>query len=85
MTAKQIRIAASIESAMQPLIRADKDNVAILVGMSEHMTDFKHILDTAQPGVVDELCQRYPGFYRYAKVLENIAGAIQSGAIKGPR
>jgi hypothetical protein len=85
MTAKQIRIAASIESAMQPLIRADKDNVAILVGMSEHMTDFKHILDTAQPGVVDELCQRYPGFYRYAKVLENIAGAIQSGAIKVPR
>ncbi len=34
---------------------------------------------------MDELCQRYPGFYRYAKVLENIAGAIQSGAIKVPR
>lgn len=85
MTAKHIRIAASIDSAMQPLICAGKDDVAILAGMGEHMTDFKHILDTAQPGVMDELCQRYPGFYRYAKVLENIAGAIQSGAIKVPR
>ena len=85
MTAKQIRIAASIDSAMQPLIRAGKDDVAILVGMGEHMADFKHILDTGQPGVMDELCQRYPGFYRYAKLLENIASAIQSGAIKVPR
>lgn len=34
MTAKQARIAASIDSAMQPLIRANKDDVAILAGMS---------------------------------------------------
>lgn len=85
MTAKQIRIAASIESAMQPLLRAGKDDIAILAAMGDHMTDFKHLIDTAKPGVMDELCHRYPGFYRYAKVLENIAGAIQSGAIKVPR
>ena len=85
MTAKQVRIAARIDSAMQPLLRAGKDDIAILSGMSEHMTDFKHLIDTAHPGVMDELCQRYSGFYRYAKVLENIAGAIQSGAIKVPR
>ena len=74
MTAKQVRTAARIDSAMQPLLRAGKDDVAILTGMSNHMT-----------GVMDELCQRYPGFHRYSKVLENIAGAIQSGAIKVPR
>lgn len=49
------------------------------------MTDFKDLIDTAKPGVMDELCRRYPGFYRYAKLLESIAGAIQSGAIKVPR
>ena len=85
MTAKQVRTAARIDSAMQPLLRAGKDDVAILTGMSNHMTDFKDLIDTAKPGVMDELCQRYPGFHRYAKVLENIAGAIQSGAIKVPR
>ena len=40
MTAKQIRIAASIDSAMQPLISAGKDDVVILAGMGEHMADF---------------------------------------------
>jgi len=34
---------------------------------------------------MDELCSRHSGFYRYAKVLETIAGAIQSGTIKVPR
>lgn len=53
--------------------------------MSDHMTDFKHLIDTAKPGIMDELCRRHPGFYRYTKVLENVAGAIQSGAITVPR
>lgn len=85
MTAKQVRIAARIDGAMRPFLRDGKDDVAILTGMFDHMTDFKDLIDTAKPGVMDELCQRYPGFYRYAKVLENIAGAIQSGTIKVPR
>lgn len=85
MTGKQARIAVSIDAAMQPLLRDDADDTAILVGMSDHMADFKTLIDTAKPGVMDELCQRYPGFYRYAKVLERIAGAIQSGVITVPR
>ena len=85
MAGKQARIAARIDAAMQPLLRDGKDDIAILTGMSDHMTDFKHLIDTAKPGVMDELCQRYPGFYRFAKVLEGIAGAIESGAIKVPR
>jgi hypothetical protein len=85
MTGKQIRTAARIDSAMQPLLRAGKDDIAIFTDMSDHMTDFKHLIDTAKPGVMDQLCQRYPGFYRYAKVLKTIAGAIKSGAINMPR
>ena len=85
MTDKQIQIAARIDSAMQPLLRASKDDIAIFMSMSDHMTDFKDLIDTAKPGVMDELCQRYPGFYRYAKVLENIAGALQADTIKVPR
>jgi len=77
LTGKQNRTAACIDSAMQPLLRAGKDDIAILTDMSDHMTDFKHLIDTTKPGVMDQLCQRYPGFYRYAKMLENIAGAIK--------
>lgn len=69
---------------MQPLLRDDADDIAILTGMSDQMADFKTLINTAKPSVMDELCQRYPGFYRYAKVLERIAGAIQSSAITVP-
>ncbi len=85
MTSKQIRIAARIDDAMQSFLRDGKDDIAILTGMSDYMTDFKNLIDTAKLGVMDELCRRYLGFYRYAKVLENVAGAIQSGAIEVPR
>ena len=85
MTGKQARIAARIDIAMQPLLHSGADDVAILAGMSDHMADFKHLIDTAKPGIMDELCRRYSGFHRYVKVLETIAGAIQSGAIQVPR
>jgi hypothetical protein len=62
MTGKQARTAARIDAAMQPLLRDNADDVAIFTGMSDYMTDFKALIDTAKSGVMDELCQRYPGF-----------------------
>ncbi len=85
MTGKQARIAVRIDAAMQSLLHDDADDIATRTGMSDHMADFKSLIDTAKPGVMDELCQRYPGFYRYAKVLERITGAVQSGVITVPR
>ena len=32
----------------------------------------------------DLLCQRYEGFYTFAKMLENLAGAIRDGVITVP-
>ena len=57
----------------------------IAADIADHMHGFKHLLDTAQPGTMDELCRRHPGFHRYAKTLEGIARAIGSGAITVPR
>lgn len=85
MTGKQARIAVRINAAIQPFLHDAADDIAILTGMSDHMADFKALIETAKPGVMDELCARYPGFYRYAETLERIAGAIQSGAITVPR
>jgi hypothetical protein len=59
MIAKQDRIAARIHGAMQPFLRGDKDEVAILTGMSDYMADFKTLIDTAKPGVMDELWRRH--------------------------
>src|SRR5208283_4627164 len=84
LTADQRWIAAKIDTRMQKLIRAGKDNTAIMVAMADHMPKFKQLLDTTQPADMSELTRKFPGFYRYAKILEALAVGIQSGAIPVP-
>lgn len=85
MTSKQLRIASKIDAAMQALARTGKDDMAVFAEMAEHMADFKWLMDTAKPGVMDELCRRFTGFFQYAKILETVAAGIQSGAIAVPK
>jgi hypothetical protein len=47
--------------------------------MYKYMDDFKRILDTAAPGDLDMLCEQYPHFYRFAKVIKQFAAAIAAG------
>ena len=84
LTADQRWIAAKIDTRMQKLIRAGKDNMAIMAAMADHMPAFHQLLSSAQPGDIDQLTRKFPGFYRYAKILESLASGIQSGAIPVP-
>src|SRR5271166_6560332 len=84
LTADQRWIAAKIDTRMQKLIRGGKDHMAIMVAMADHMPAFHQLLSTAQPGDIDQLTRKFPGFYRYAKILESLAAGIQSGAIPVP-
>ncbi len=36
------------------------------------------------PSEIDDLARKFPGFHRYAKILEALADGIQSGAIPVP-
>jgi len=85
MTGKQLRVASRIDAAMQALVQSGKNDMSIFADMAEHMADFKGLMDTARPGVMDELCRRYAGFYQYAKILETVAAGIQSGTIAVPK
>jgi hypothetical protein len=83
-TAEQIRIAATIDAKAQRLLGKSCDDATILGEMVDYMPQFKQLIDSVGPNhhVLDELCQRFPSFNRYGKILENIASAIQSGAFK---
>jgi streptomycin 6-kinase len=86
LTAEQLRIASQIDARMQKLVRAGKDDVTtILAEMADHMPQFKRLMDTAQPGDMDELARKFTGFFHYATILKAIAAAIHSGAITLPR
>jgi phosphoglycolate phosphatase-like HAD superfamily hydrolase len=84
LTAEQRWIAAKIDTRMQKLIRTGKDNMAIMAAMADHMPAFHQLLNTTQPDDFDQLTRKFPGFYRYAKILESLATGIQSGAIPVP-
>jgi hypothetical protein len=84
LTNKQIRVASKIDARMRVLTRASEDNMAIMAAMADHMPAFHQLLNTAQPSDIDQLTHEFPGFYRYAKILESLATGIQSGAIPVP-
>ncbi|HNG94933.1 MAG TPA: hypothetical protein PLB32_19170 [Acidobacteriota bacterium] len=79
---EQLQIAAQIDARIRELERAGANPVTIFVEMNPFMPGFKQLLDTAGQKGMDELCARYDGFYRYAKILETIASGIRSGEIK---
>jgi hypothetical protein len=84
LSAEQRWIATKIDTRMQKLIRAGKDDMAIVAAMADHMPAFHQLLNAAQPGDIDRLTRKFPGFYRYAKILESLAAGIRSGAIPVP-
>jgi len=78
-TNEQLAIAASIDKAVSAFPDTAGGMEHLLVRMYKYMPDFKRILDTAAPGDMDMLCEQYPHFYRFAKLMEQLAEGIAAG------
>lgn len=52
--------------------------------MMKYMQKFKQLMDTCSTAEMDYLTAKYKGFYDFARLLENFAGAIRNGEIKVP-
>jgi len=85
LTAEQLQIASMIDAKMQKLVCDGNDGLTILGEMFDYMPGFKRLMDTSEPGTMDELSRRFTGFFHHAKILEMVAAGIQSGAIKVPK
>lgn len=85
-TAEQLHKASLIDANMRELTRAgERDEMALFAGMADFLPDFKCLMDTATPGMLDELGRRFDGFYVFSKILETIAADIKSGRLKVPK
>lgn len=82
LNAEHLRIAALIDARVRQLELAGCDDLSILAEMSSLMPDFKFLLDSAGQHGMNELCARFGAFFHFAKILETLAAAIQSGEIK---
>ncbi len=54
LTKQQHWVATKIDTRMQKLMRAGKDNLAIMRPMADHMPAFHPLLNTAEPDAVDQ-------------------------------
>ena len=66
LSAEHLEIAARLDAKVLRLLGLGYDDLAIFVEMADDMPDFKRLLDAGQL-LMDELCRRFAGFYRYAK------------------
>ena len=48
------------------------------------MDDIKKIIDSCPQDQLDIYTQKYKGFYRFMKILENLAAGIADGTISVP-
>ncbi len=78
-TKEQHEIAASIDKEVSRFSDTAGGTEQLLVNMYKYMHDFKRILDTSAPGDMDMLCEQYPHFYRFAKLMEQLAEGIAAG------
>lgn len=81
LTEKQLRLASNIARKTDKLAGNGADDISLFCDMADHMPDFKWLMDTAKPGDMERLCERFEGFNTYANLLEKIAQGIASGTI----
>ena len=85
LTGEQLEIASRLDTEVRRLIQGGNDDVAIFAAMADSMPEFERLMESSKRGELDELCGRFAGLYRYAKILETIAARIHSGEIKVPK
>jgi hypothetical protein len=83
-TNKQVQLAQTIDNWVKTIEKQGGGDTEILQNSFSHMATFKELLDTTTHEQMDNLCETYPGFYRFAKLIENLAQGIHDGIIKVP-
>jgi hypothetical protein len=84
LTAQQTRLAETIDTHVTQVLAHGGGDEALLLSMGDSMDTFKQLLDTCTGAEMDALCERYDGFYRFAKLLERLVEGIAHGSIPVP-
>jgi hypothetical protein len=74
----------TIDTHVREVLAQGGGDEALLLSMADCMGAFKQLLDTCTSAEMDALCARYDGLYRFATLLERLAGGITDGSIPVP-
>jgi hypothetical protein len=81
---EQRAIAGVLDARVEELGNTAEDPVDLLSHMADQMPLFKRLVDISGDHGLSDLCNEYPGLYRFTKTLELLAAGIQSGDTKVP-
>jgi hypothetical protein len=84
LTEQQTRLAGAIDRHVRHVLAQGGGDEALLMSLADHMGTFKQVMDMSTGEEMNALCQRYDGFYRFAKLLERLAEGIADGSIPVP-
>jgi hypothetical protein len=84
LTEEKTWLALTIDTYVRKVLAQGGDDEALLMSMADSMGTCKRLLDTCTGAEMDALCDRYDGLYRFAKLLEMLAGGIAAGSIPVP-
>ena len=83
LTAYQMQIATLIHNQVIAITEKganeEKIDEAIAGMMPDYMDGFKHLLDSLGSDGMNQLCEEFPGFYRFTKMMERIAEGCRDG------
>ena len=75
------RLAQKINAWVQGVLDKGGGDEQLLEGIYDYMAPFKTIMDNLSRRELDALINKYDGFYRFTKLLEDLAQAIADGRI----
>ena len=81
---QQIQLATAIDDHVHRILAGGGGDEALLRSLYVHMNSFKQLMDLSSQEEIDTLSARYDGFFRYAKLLEALAGGLADGSITVP-
>jgi len=84
LTEEQTRLAVILDTHVKEVLAHGGGDEALLRSMADYLGTFKQLLDTCTGVDMDALCDRYDGLYRFAKLLEMLAGGIADGSMPVP-
>ncbi len=84
LTAEQSQLALLIDNHVGRFPNTPLGEEQLLATVYDYMEAFKMLMESTTTVQMDYLTQQYPGFYRYAKLLESLAQGIADGVIDVP-